>query len=97
MKDIKSVMIGFLLATCMFLFMGQTSSSSQVGRYDIESTKEDFIIVADTKTGKIVKYGYALHPMQFQNDWRKRLTEKPENFTIKWWTDLDEMTDETKD
>lgn len=27
MKDIKSIMIGFLLATCMFLFMGQTSYS----------------------------------------------------------------------
>ena len=26
MKDIKSVMIGFLLATCCFLFMGQTSN-----------------------------------------------------------------------
>ena len=25
MKDIKSVIIGFLLATSMFLFMGQTS------------------------------------------------------------------------
>ena len=24
MKDIKSMIIGFLLATCMFLFMGQT-------------------------------------------------------------------------
>ena len=28
MKDIKSLMIGFLLATCMFLFMGQTSNMS---------------------------------------------------------------------
>ena len=26
MKDIKSVMIGFLLATCCFLFMGQTNN-----------------------------------------------------------------------
>ena len=27
MKDIKSIIIGFLLATCMFLFMGQTSTN----------------------------------------------------------------------
>jgi len=27
MKDIKSIIIGFLLATCMFLFMGQTTQS----------------------------------------------------------------------
>ena len=33
MKDIKSIIIGFLLATCMFLFMGQTSNESQIGRY----------------------------------------------------------------
>ena len=26
MKDFKSVMIGFLIATCMFLFMGMSNS-----------------------------------------------------------------------
>ena len=29
MKDIKSVMIGFLLATCLFLFMGNATNSLQ--------------------------------------------------------------------
>ena len=28
MKDIKSMIIGFLTATCLFLFMGQTSNIS---------------------------------------------------------------------
>ena len=30
MKNIKSLIIGFLLATCMFLFMGQTTSDKTV-------------------------------------------------------------------
>ena len=34
MKDIKTLIIGFLLATCMFLIMGQ-SKNTQNGRYQI--------------------------------------------------------------
>ena len=41
MKDIKTIMIGFLLASCMFLMMGQglgitpivNLNDSQIGRY----------------------------------------------------------------
>ena len=73
MKDIKSVMIGFLLATCMFLFMGQTLSDTQVGRYQIEilyshneieseNIKVDDYnyFLLDTKVGKIVEQGNIL-------------------------------------
>ena len=30
MKDIKSMIIGFLLATCLFLFMGATDNDSMI-------------------------------------------------------------------
>ena len=33
MKDIKTLIIGFLLATCMFLMMGQGGNDSQIGNY----------------------------------------------------------------
>ena len=55
MKDIKSMMIGFLLATCMFLMMGQGSNTT--GRYqawfcsgdtDSGAPKQRML---DTKTG----------------------------------------------
>ena len=94
MKDIKSYIIGFLSCACMFLFIGATDNKSEIGRYDIESIKDDFVIVADTKTGEIVKFGFASHPMELQNTWRKRLTKKPDNFNFKWWTDLDEIIDD---
>ena len=44
MKDIKSLIIGFLLATCMFLFMGQTSniSNSPIEVKIIEQPLADF-------------------------------------------------------
>ena len=73
MKDFKTLMIGFLLATCMFLFMGQTSSSSQVGRYQIEVLYDHNVLetedvkiddynyfLLDTKVGKIVEQGNIL-------------------------------------
>ena len=47
MKDIKTLMIGFLLATCMFLLMGQGSSKSDVGTY--QAFADDLMI--DTRTG----------------------------------------------
>ena len=41
MKDFKSMVIGFLLATCMFLFMGQISSNKAITIeevYDVVNT-----------------------------------------------------------
>ena len=64
MKDIKSMIIGFLLATCMFLFMGQTSNDSKVGRYQstsvynpnqLDRKNNVYTIIIDTRTGKIVE------------------------------------------
>ena len=66
MKDIKTIMIGFLLATCMILCMGQTMSNTLVGRYEIEvshsyslgtDVHEYNYFLFDTKEGKIVKFG----------------------------------------
>ena len=51
MKDIKSILIGFLLATCMFLFMGNTSSG-QVGKYQ-GFADENNVFMIDTKTGQL--------------------------------------------
>ena len=50
MKDFKSTIIGFLLATCMFLLMGHNGfpitpivnvNESQVGRYQVSTTYDD--------------------------------------------------------
>ena len=62
MKDIKSMIIGFLLATCMFLFMGATSGDNQIGRYQISTVDDTTTLgiprhietIIDTKTGKVV-------------------------------------------
>ena len=61
MKNIKSMIIGFLLATCMFLFMGATgndSNDSDFERYQISTTWNNFQsynlvmeTIIDTKTG----------------------------------------------
>ena len=59
MKDIKSMIIGFLLATCMFLMMGQGSNNSQIGKYQISTCYRDngnwiFETILNTKSGDIV-------------------------------------------
>ena len=41
MKDIKSMIIGFLLATSMFLFMGNTENDNQVDESKIVSALND--------------------------------------------------------
>ena len=37
MKNIKSTLTGFLLATSLFLFMGQTSNNNNNGRFQFEN------------------------------------------------------------
>ena len=59
MKDFKSIMIGFLLATSMFLFMGQTSSNDMEmyvtttdnGKYQL-SANGNLIYIVNTQTGE---------------------------------------------
>lgn len=50
MKDIKSYIIGFLSATCLFLFMGYTDLNNkyQVGQYQLALDR--------TPNGKLVRY-----------------------------------------
>ena len=73
MKDIKSYIIGFLSAVCLFLFMGQTSNNSwqksfevedglNVGRYqwDFEIDPEDLThkyYIFDTFIGEPIEFG----------------------------------------
>ena len=51
MKDFKTLMIGFLLATCMFLLMGQGSSKSDIGKYQAYTYKVTHYLL-DTSTGE---------------------------------------------
>ena len=55
MKDIKSMIIGFLLATCMFLMMGQGSNDAQAGRYQGFADQNDVYLI-DTITGELWEY-----------------------------------------
>ena len=55
MKDIKSMIIGFLLATCMFLFIGATKNDrgrSQIGKYQA-TAYGNFAILINTETGEV--------------------------------------------
>ena len=74
MKDFKTLIMGFLMCTCMFLFMGQSDlSDTQVGRYQIEVLYDHNVLetedvkiddynyfLLDTKVGKIVEQGNIL-------------------------------------
>lgn len=52
MKDIKTLMIGFLLATCMFLLIGANSNNSQIGKYQGFADDAHKYLV-DTETGQL--------------------------------------------
>ena len=59
MKDIKSFLIGFLMCACMFLFMGNTSSNSGNGKYQLSTTMKEkhweiFETIINTQTGKVI-------------------------------------------
>ena len=65
MKDIKSILIGVFATTCLFLFMGQTMTTSQVARYQLvlendnnDSSNPGYIF--DTKNAEIVKYVFII-------------------------------------
>ncbi len=63
MKNIKSTLTGLLLATSLFLFMGQTSNNNNNnnGRFQFENyalqgyTTKFYEIIFDTQTGEVVK------------------------------------------
>ena len=54
MKDIKSYIIGFLSCACLFLFMGNTSSSDGQGKYQAFADNDEKYII-DTETGQLWK------------------------------------------
>ena len=54
MKNIKTFIIGFLSATCLFLFISW-GEDNEVGRYQINSSENGLFFV-DTKTGKFWKW-----------------------------------------
>jgi len=60
MKDIKSILIGVFTITCLFLFMGQRSNDSEVGRYQHMTSSFDTGLVIhyvlDTKNGNFREY-----------------------------------------
>ena len=49
----KNILLGFLMATCMFLLIGATGESSENGRYQAwnETDEEKDTFMLDTKTG----------------------------------------------
>ena len=74
--DIKSMLIGVLSCTCIFLIMGQTKSSSiidnQAGRYQaIAGNKFEYFYLLDTGTGAI----YTQIENPDKNTYKKRLAD----------------------
>ena len=56
MKNFKDIVIGFLLATCMFLLMGQTSIADKrviVGKYQGFASNKYEIYRINTITGEL--------------------------------------------
>lgn len=53
--DIKSLLIGFLLATSVMLFMGATSNNEN-GRYQAFGYDTYDVFMINTKTGELFKY-----------------------------------------
>tara|TARA_Y100001970_G_scaffold270583_1_gene364654 strand:- start:97 stop:324 length:228 start_codon:yes stop_codon:yes gene_type:complete len=65
MKKIKSILTGFLFATLMFLFMGQTTMDNNIGRYQLHQyavqgyTTKLYETIFDTKTGQVIIRTYS--------------------------------------
>ena len=71
MKNIKTYVIGFLSATCLFLFMGQAEyviGTNEIGQYQLETLVFDMgaddnvkhdvcYFIFDTKKGKVLTTG----------------------------------------
>ena len=57
MKDIKSILIGVFATTCLFLFIGATSSDGKT-EYKYEFTKLNDVqgILLDKENGQMYKY-----------------------------------------
>ena len=71
MKDIKTLMIGFLLATCMFLLIGADSNDSQIGRYQMQAALSHLYLL-DTKSGE---FYYTTIGLGDSRKWRRKSPE----------------------
>ena len=74
--DIKSMLIGTLTCSCLFLIMGQTKSSeildNKAGRYQaIAGNKFEYFYLLDTGTGAI----YTQIENPDKNTYKKRLAD----------------------
>tara|TARA_Y100000996_G_C22010438_1_gene432487 strand:- start:114 stop:347 length:234 start_codon:yes stop_codon:yes gene_type:complete len=67
MKNIKTFIIGFLSATCLFLIIGAGIGNEEVGRYQISTTSNNdpmtgrnyiYSTIIDTKTGNVISAEY---------------------------------------
>jgi hypothetical protein len=56
--DFKSVLIGILLALCVFLAMGAASSSHPMrnGRYHLAAVGDDNAYIVDSSTGRVWRH-----------------------------------------
>ena len=85
MKDIKSMIIGFLLATCMFLFMGQTNNYGNVimkGEYGQFSgfTSKESVFMIDTKSADTWIWNSGIKMWEFQDDANVHLINHYDNY-----------------
>ena len=74
--DIKSLIIGFLLASCMFLFMGNTTyerdaDDSQIGKYQITGSQVHGVLLLDTEIGQLYRLNGVTGVAQRKADWEK--------------------------
>ena len=74
--DIKNMLIGALICTCLFLIMGQTKNlgilDNQAGRYQaIAGNKFEYFYLLDTGTGTV--YTQIENPEK--NTYKKRLAD----------------------
>ena len=74
--DIKSMLIGFLLATSVMLFMGATSGN-EVGRYQGYGTNAGAFML-DTQTGEIYRYRLKMNGI---SHWKKE--SRDENWIVR--------------
>lgn len=78
--DIKSLLIGFLLATSVMLFMG-TTSDNENGRYQafVENSKGYML---DTKNGELYYFKQPIIQERAKNNFWKKLS-RDENWIVR--------------
>ena len=85
MKDIKTLMIGFLLATCMFLLMGQGSSKGKYQGFASNKKGGGYVVwLIDTTTGQtFVRYTHDANTPSEDYYWKENVSPKFKYFNQK--------------